>query len=60
GVRKQIATTLVSIDNHRFSLTLSIGLTELYRHSSAEEAIRAVHKALQKALRKGNTVVPYA
>ncbi|MEN3026279.1 MAG: GAF domain-containing protein [Chlorobiota bacterium] len=59
GVRKQVATTVFSFEGHRLSLTLSIGLTDLRRHKSAEDALRAVQIALQKALQKGNSVIPY-
>jgi GGDEF domain-containing protein/putative methionine-R-sulfoxide reductase with GAF domain len=61
NIRKQAATTLVTLADRRLSLTLSIGLTVLGQHTSADEALRAVHTALQRALQKGgNAVVLYS
>lgn len=60
SLRKHIATSIVPVGERRLSLTLSLGLTELQRHRTAEEAIEAVSAALRKALQKGNTVVLYS
>ncbi len=59
-LRRQIATTVFAFEQHRLSLTVSIGLTSLRRHRDADEALRAALTALEKASQKGNTVTPYA
>jgi len=60
SIRKQVATTILSLQSRRLNVTLSVGITELHRHQSAFDALQAVQTALQKALQKGNTVVLYA
>ncbi len=58
-VRKQVATTVLSFQAHRLTVTLSIGLTDVRRHSRSAEALQAVQNALSRALQKGNCVVVY-
>lgn len=58
-LRSEIAKTIIEIDNHKFSVTVSLGVTELSKDSDANTILNNAMDSLNKSLEKTNTVTVY-
>jgi len=59
SLRKEIANSILSHNNNKFSVTISLGITDFKSGMSAKEFLTNAYSALKEASTKGNNVSSY-
>ncbi|MEI6089137.1 MAG: GAF domain-containing protein [bacterium] len=59
SLRKEIANSILSHNNNKFSVTISVGITDFKQSMTSKEFLTNAYSALKEASTKGNIVSSY-